>query len=95
MESDAVAVSHDSAPAETPPDNSAVAEQALAEAQSAIAVAPDYMLALMALGEAQKALQKNADARVTFERALTIARSMEPTAQEVWIPRVQEKLAKL
>jgi len=26
MESDAVAVSHDSAPAETPPDNSAVAE---------------------------------------------------------------------
>lgn len=66
-------------------------EQALAEAQSAIAVAPDYMLALMALGEAQKALQKNADARVTFEKALTIARRMEPTAQEVWIPRVQEK----
>jgi hypothetical protein len=70
-------------------------ELALAEAQSAIAVAPDYMLALMALGEAQKVLQKNADARVTFERALTIARSMEPTAQEVWIPRVQEKLAGL
>jgi hypothetical protein len=70
-------------------------EQALAEAQSAIAAAPDYMLALMALGEAQKALQKNADARVTFEMALTIARSMEPTAQEVWIPRVQEKFAGL
>jgi 4-amino-4-deoxy-L-arabinose transferase-like glycosyltransferase len=70
-------------------------EQALEEAQSAIALAPDYMLALMALGEAQKALQKNADARVTFEKALTIARSMEPTAQEVWIPRVQEKLAGL
>ena len=70
-------------------------EQALAEAQYAIAAAPDYMLALMALGEAQKALQKNADARVTFERALTIARSMEPTAQEVWIPRVQEKFAGL
>jgi 4-amino-4-deoxy-L-arabinose transferase-like glycosyltransferase len=70
-------------------------EQALAEAQSAIAAAPDYMLALMALGEAQKALQKNVDARVTFERALTIARSMEPTAQEVWIPRVQEKFAGL
>lgn len=70
-------------------------EQALAEAQSAIAVAPDYMLALMALGEAQKALHKNADARVTFEKALTIAHSMEPTAQEVWIPRVQEKFAGL
>ena len=70
-------------------------DQALEEAQSAIAVAPDYMLALIALGEAQKALQKNADARVTFEKALTIARSMEPTAQEVWIPKVQEKLAGL
>ncbi len=70
-------------------------EQALAEAQYAIAAAPDYMLALMALGEAQKALQKNADALVTFEMALTIARSMEPTAQEVWIPRVQEKFAGL
>ena len=70
-------------------------EQALAEAQSAIAIAPDYMLALMALGEAQKALQKNADARVTFEKALTIARSMEPTAQEVWLSRVQEKFAGL
>ena len=70
-------------------------EQALAEAQSAIAVAPDYMLAVMALGEAQKAMQKNADARLTFERALMMARSMEPTAQEVWIPRVQEKFAGL
>ena len=35
MESDAVAVSHDSAPAETLPDNSAVAEQALAAAAPA------------------------------------------------------------
>jgi len=70
-------------------------EQALAMAQSAIAVAPDYMMAVMALGDAQKALQKNADARVTFEKALAIAHTMEPTAQEVWIPRVQEKLAGL
>lgn len=70
-------------------------EQALAAAQSAIAVAPDYMLAVMALGDAQKALQKNAEARATFEKALAIAHTMEPTAQEVWIPRVQEKLAGL
>jgi hypothetical protein len=51
------------------------------------------MQSLMALGEAQKALQKNVEARNTFEKALAIAHSMEPTAQEVWIPRVQEKLA--
>jgi 4-amino-4-deoxy-L-arabinose transferase-like glycosyltransferase len=70
-------------------------EQALAEAQSAIALAPDSMQALMALGDAQKALHKNAEARTTFEKALAIARLMEPTAQEVWIPKVQEKLAGL
>jgi 4-amino-4-deoxy-L-arabinose transferase-like glycosyltransferase len=70
-------------------------EQALEAAQAAIAIAPDYMLALMALGDAQKALQKNAEARITFEKALAIARSMEPTAQEVWIPRVQEKFVGL
>ena len=70
-------------------------EQALAEAQSAVALAPDYMLALMALGDAQKAMQKNADARTTFEKALAIAHTMEPTAQEVWTPRVQQKLAGL
>jgi 4-amino-4-deoxy-L-arabinose transferase-like glycosyltransferase len=70
-------------------------ERALAEAQSAIALAPDSLQSLMALGDAQKALQKNAEARTTFEKALAIARIMEPTAQEVWIPRVQEKLAGL
>ena len=70
-------------------------EQALEAAQAAIAIAPDYMLALMALGEAQKTVQKNAEARITFEKALAIARSMEPTAQEVWIPRVQEKFVGL
>lgn len=70
-------------------------EQALAEAEAAITLAPDSMQALMALGEAQKMLQKNAEARITFEKTLAIARSMEPTAQEVWIPRVREKLAGL
>ena len=70
-------------------------EQALAEAQSAMALAPDSMQALMALGEAQKALQKNVEARTTFEKALALARMMEPTAQEVWIPRVQAKLGGL
>jgi 4-amino-4-deoxy-L-arabinose transferase-like glycosyltransferase len=70
-------------------------EQALAEAQAAVALAPDYLQSLMALGEAQKALQKNVEARTTFEKALAIARMMEPTAQEIWIPRVRAKLAGL
>jgi len=70
-------------------------EQALAEAQAGIAVAPDSVQALMALGEAQKALRKNAEARTTFEKVLAIVRTMEPTAQEVWMPKVGEKLSAL
>jgi hypothetical protein len=70
-------------------------DQALSEAQAAIALAPDSLQALMALGDAEKALQKNAEARITFERALLQVHLMEPTAQEVWIPKVQEKLAGL
>jgi 4-amino-4-deoxy-L-arabinose transferase-like glycosyltransferase len=70
-------------------------ERALAAAQTAVALAPDSMQALMALGNAHKALQKNAAARTMFEKALAQARLMEPTAQQVWVPRVQEKLAGL
>ncbi len=65
---------------------------ALSEAEAAIALAPDSLQALMALGDAQKALHKSAEARATFEQALQQIHRMEPTAQEVWIPKVQEKL---
>jgi hypothetical protein len=51
--------------------------------------------ALMALGDAQKALQKNAEALATFEKALLRVRLMEPTAQEVWFPKVHDKMAGL
>jgi hypothetical protein len=68
-------------------------EQALAAAQAAIDVGPGSMQALMALGNAQKAMQKAQEAQNTFGQALAIARTMEPTAQKVWIAKVQEKLA--
>lgn len=70
-------------------------DQALAAAQAAVAFAPDSLQALMALGEAQKAVQNNAEARAAFEKAMEQVRRMEPTAQEVWIPKVQQKLATL
>jgi hypothetical protein len=70
-------------------------DQALSEAQAAISLAPDSLQALMALGDAQEALQKSAEARTTFQKALQQAHLMEPTAQEVWIPKVQQKLAGL
>jgi predicted membrane-bound dolichyl-phosphate-mannose-protein mannosyltransferase len=70
-------------------------EQALSEAEAGISLASDSLQALMALGDAQKALQKNAEARTTFEKALLRVRLMEPTAQEVWIPKIHEKMAGL
>ncbi len=70
-------------------------DQALSEAQVAIGFAPDSLQALMALGEAQKVLRRNTEARATFEKAMQQVRLMEPTAREVWIPKVQEKLAGL
>jgi hypothetical protein len=68
-------------------------DQALFAAQAAIAFAPDSLQALMALGDAQKTLQMNSEARVTFAKAMQQVHRMEPTAQEVWIPKVQKKMA--
>jgi hypothetical protein len=70
-------------------------DQAFSEAEAAIAFAPDSLWALMALGDSEKALGKNAEARAAFERAMLQVQGMEPTAQEVWIPKVREKLAGL
>jgi 4-amino-4-deoxy-L-arabinose transferase-like glycosyltransferase len=70
-------------------------DEALAEAQAGISLAPDSLQALMALGDAEKALHKNAEALATFEKALQRVSLMEPTAQEVWIPKVHDKMAGL
>jgi predicted membrane-bound dolichyl-phosphate-mannose-protein mannosyltransferase len=67
-------------------------EQALAEARSAVALAPDAIQALMGLGEIQKSLHQDSEARANFEKALAIAHTMEPTAQEEWIPRIERML---
>jgi hypothetical protein len=67
-------------------------DQAFSEAEAAVKLAPDSLQALMALGDAQVARQKNADARITFEKALQQVHLMEPTAQEIWIPRIQQEM---
>lgn len=70
-------------------------DKALAEAQLATTFAPDAMQALLVLGETQARLNQKVEARATFEKALAVARTMEPTAQEVWVPRMQRILARL
>lgn len=67
--------------------------EALAEAQAAIALAPDDMPPQMVLGDALTANHRDADAKVAYEKAMTIAATMEPDAREVWEQRIRKKLS--
>jgi hypothetical protein len=51
------------------------------------------MQARIGLGEMQRRLHQEAEARLNFEKALAIAHTMEPTAQEEWIPRIKRMIA--
>ena len=68
---------------------------ALAEAQQAVSIAPESLRAQMALGDALMALDKKDEARTAFVKAAVLVKSMEPVAQEVWVPRVEKKMAEL
>ena len=66
---------------------------ALAEAQTAVQVDPDYLQAQMVLGDALAALGKRAEANAAYEKALQIAKMMEPGAEADWVPGIEKKMA--
>lgn len=68
---------------------------ALAEAQAAVSVDPDFLGGQMALAEALIASQQKDQAKSAYQKALAIARTMEPSAQEAWIPRIQKAISDL
>jgi len=70
-------------------------EGALAEAQQAVAIAPNSLTAQMALGDALVALGRKDEAKVAYAQAAELVKTMEPGAQEEWVPRVQKKMAQL
>ncbi len=70
-------------------------EGALAEAQQAVSIAPDSVKAQMALGDALSALGRKDEAKAAYEKAAVLVKTMEPEAQEEWVPRVEEKIAGL
>ena len=67
-------------------------EQALAEAQAAVALAPEALQSQMALARALTAMHRAGEARSACEHALNIAMTMEPSAREIWVPRIQRSL---
>jgi len=63
------------------------------EAQAAVALAPDAMQPQVLLGAVLVAMHRDAEARPAYEKALAIAKTMEPSAQENWVPAVRQKLS--
>jgi tetratricopeptide (TPR) repeat protein len=69
--------------------------QALAAAQQAVMLAPNLVHPQVALGDVLAAMHRAKDARACYQRALTLAQTVEPQLQTAWIPVLKGKLAGL
>jgi 4-amino-4-deoxy-L-arabinose transferase-like glycosyltransferase len=67
--------------------------EALAEAQTAVAMAPSSVRANVVLGDVLAAMGQKDEARKCFEKALTLAKTVAPEFQEGWVDGLQQKLA--
>ena len=69
------------------------AEQALAEAQAALALAPDAVQTRLTMGDALAATGRPTEARAEYEKALSLAKTIEPEFQVRSVPDIERKLA--
>jgi tetratricopeptide (TPR) repeat protein len=69
------------------------AEQALSEAQAAAALAPEALQARLMLGDALAASGRTQEARAEYEKALSLAKTIEPEFQIRSVPDIERKLA--
>jgi hypothetical protein len=67
-------------------------DEALAEAQQSLALAPDAVKPNVLVGDILVALQRPDEARPYYDRALTLAKKVEPEFQIGWVNTLQEKL---
>jgi len=68
-------------------------DQALAEAQAAVALAPDAVQSQLVLGDVLRAKGQTDEARSAYEKALVLAKTIEPEFQVRSIPGIEQKLA--
>jgi tetratricopeptide (TPR) repeat protein len=68
-------------------------DQAREESKAAIAVYPDCVPSQVLLGDMMMLMKRPVEARAAYERALTLAQTVEPEFQRQWIPSLKEKLA--
>jgi 4-amino-4-deoxy-L-arabinose transferase-like glycosyltransferase len=66
--------------------------EALVAAKNAVAWQPENLLAQTALGDAQTALGDKDSARAAYELALAAAHRLEPDAQPLFVPDLEQKL---
>jgi dolichyl-phosphate-mannose-protein mannosyltransferase/tetratricopeptide repeat protein len=69
-------------------------DEALQEAQAAVALAPDSVQAQLALGDIFRELGQPQQARACYEKALDFAKTIEPEFQIRSIPGIEERLRK-
>jgi len=67
-------------------------EAAIAEARLAVSIAPDAVQSQMALGDALAGAGRKAESHEPYQRALTLVKTMEPSARREWQPRVEALL---
>jgi tetratricopeptide (TPR) repeat protein len=67
-------------------------EQALQEAQATVALAPDSIQAQLALGDVLREMGQLQKARTSYEKALELAKTIEPEFQIRSIPSIEERL---
>ena len=68
--------------------------EALAEAQKALTLAPNAVRPNALLGGIYTAMDQAAEGRAFYEKALQIAKTVEPEFQAGWIVSLEEKLGK-
>ena len=67
-------------------------EQALQEAQAAVALAPDAVQTQLAVGDILSAMGQPQQARTNYERALELAKTIEPEFQVRSVPYIEQRL---
>jgi Dolichyl-phosphate-mannose-protein mannosyltransferase len=70
-------------------------EAALAEAQAAVTLAPNSVDVQLAFGDVLAAMGQTAQARSVYEKALGLAKTIEPEFQIRSVPGIEQKLASL
>jgi tetratricopeptide (TPR) repeat protein len=68
-------------------------DRALAEAKLAVSLAPRVVQPNALMGDILAASGRSEEARSYYEKALTLARSVEPEFQVTWIKNLEQKLA--